>query len=110
MEIGIDCRNEKGCPSADESSLLKAYGEYRKEMDRLEIVLSKHLPCWNIEIREHRKGSFELLLVPPLSKGGNEMVFYLNAEQAQSILAPCFHCSARNFFGFDLINPKDFKA
>lgn len=95
------CRGEDLCG---------AYRRYREAMDQAELALSKHLPCWSIEIREHRKDSFEVLLVPPLSKGGNELVFYMNAEQVQQMLSPAFHCSAENFFGFDLLQDRDFKA
>ncbi len=80
-----------------------AYRQYRHCLDKAELVLRKWLPGWNIEVREHRKDSFEILLCPPLSRQGNERLFYLSKSQVESILSPDFKCGLRNFFGFDLI-------
>ena len=88
----------------------RAYAQYRKMADTAEAEIRRRLPCWQVEIREHRSGSFEVLLCPPHSEPRQAKVFYLTPEQAASTLQPDFKADPRDFFGFNLLRDEDFKA
>lgn len=88
----------------------RAYASYRRMADLVESEIRKRLPCWQVEVREHRKDSFEVLICPPLKDSGAAKVFYLNNCQIGQILDPDFNASPTDFFGFNLYEDEDFKA
>lgn len=88
----------------------KAYRQYRKMADLAETEIRKRLPCWQVEIREHRCGSFEVLLCPPHSEPRQAKVFYLTPKQVASMMEPDFKAEPRDFFGFNLLKDEDFNA
>ena len=88
----------------------RAYLQYRKMADLAEGEIRKRLPCWQVEVREHRKDSFEVTLCPPLADPSRTKTFHLNGRQMGQILDPEFKASPADFFGFSLLQDKDFKA
>lgn len=88
----------------------RAYSRYREMADFVENEIRKWLPCWQVEVREHRKDSFEVLLCPPLKDSGAGKLFYLNKCQIGQILDPDFKASPTDFFGFNFYEDEDFKA
>lgn len=88
----------------------RAYAQYRKMADLAESEIRKRLPCWQVEVREHRKDSFEVMIYPPVADQRRAKVFYLNNGQMGQILDPDFKASPTDFFGFNLYEDEDFKA
>jgi len=87
----------------DAIEIRRAYCEYRKAVETAQRALASRLPGWNVEIREHRKDSFEVLVGSPFSpQPVNPMVFYLSLEQIEKFFDPHFGIGPKNFFGFDL--------
>ena len=67
-----------------EKTMEDPYRSYRKWLERIECKIRMRLPGWNVEIREHRPGSFEIMIGKPDQCGG-EKLFYLTREQLDRI-------------------------
>lgn len=80
----------------------RAYSRYREMIDLIENEIRKHLPCWKVEVREHRHDSFEVLLCPPMKNSGAGRVIYLTSRQLTQVFDPDFKASPVEFFGFNL--------
>ena len=78
----------------------EVYREYRRWLEDAEINIRMRLPGWNVELREHRPGTFELYLGKPLSEKGGDKIFYLTKEQVDYI-ASSKNFSLMDTLGFD---------
>lgn len=76
------------------------YSEYRKWLESAEANMRMRLPGWNVELREHRPGTFELYLGKPLNADGGDKVFYLTKEQVDYI-ACSMNFNLIDLLGFD---------
>ena len=64
----------------------ETYRKYRKWLDAAEAKMRIELPGWNVEIREHRKGTFEMYLGAPANFKKGDKTFYITEEDIDTII------------------------